>query len=621
MHRTKRVPSFALRLLLFGLAALAAGVADAQEVIKAQPTAVTPVLVPRGSTVSVQMSTKKLIANIEQAEPGVVTLQVLKKDPSTVLVTGVAPGIARVAMTDADGRKELFEFVVQTDVEYLKYILRRAVPTASIEPIPSANNAFILTGTVQKAEDVQIIIDTVRSVVGDRVINALRVGGVQQVELCVTIARVARSEARSIGFSFLETGQKHFVSSILSSPLTLAGSSIASVQSATASLAGSPNAIFGIIGDNQGFTGFLEALRNQSLVKVLAEPKLVTLSGRPAQFVSGGEQAVPTLGSGAAGGGAVSGVDFKPFGTTVQFLPIVLGDGKIYLEVQPQFTFPDPTPLFSAPVPGTNAAVFGRTTQRVQTSVVLEDGQTFAIGGMVFRTVNGTASRVPVVGDLPFIGFFFSHLTYTEAEEELLVLVTPRLVDPLSCTQMPKYLPGQETRSPDDFELFLERILEAPRGPRRVHDGIAYEAAYRNDPSTVVLPCGGTCASHGLHGRKDLEGGCPGSACGSLNVPPCCSIGGAGCGPNGCGNGNGNGNGNGGCSGCGGVNGAPAAGAPGVMNQGEAASPAAPTTPPAPLPAQQLPERVPVTTVPGVPTTGELVAPATLSAPAEGESR
>src|SRR5262249_41877829 len=225
-----------------------------------------------------------------------------------------------------------------------------------------------------------------------------------------------------------------------------------------------------------------------------------------------------------AGGGAVSGVDFKPFGTTVQFLPIVLGDGKIYLEVQPQFTFPDPTPLFSAPDPGTNAAVFGRTTQRVQTSVVLEDGQTFAIGGMVFRTANGTATRVPIVGDLPFIGFFFSHLNYTESEEELLVLVTPRLVDPLACNQLPKYLPGQETRSPDDFELFLERILEAPRGPRRVHDGWSYEAAYRNDPTTAILPCGGLnrCGGHGPHRPQDPARGWPPRARRPPHRPPRC---------------------------------------------------------------------------------------------------
>jgi pilus assembly protein CpaC len=616
MHRTKRVPRFALALLLLGLAALTA---DAQ---LPQPTPVTPILVPRGSTIPIQMGSKKLITNVEVSFPGIVQIQVDKKDPRTAFVTGQNPGIVQATLTDADNGKEVFEFTVQTDVEYLKYILRRAVPTANVEPIPSANNAFILTGTVQKAEDVQIIVDTVRSVVGDRVISALRVGGVQQVELCVIVARVARSEARSMGFSFLETGNQHFVSSILSSPLTLTGTNLPSVTSATGNLAGAPNIIFSIINPTQGFLGFLEALRNNNLVKVLAEPKVVTLSGRPAEFISGGEQAVPTLASGSAGGGAVSGVEFRPFGTTVRFLPIVLGDGKIYLEVEPQFTFPDPSNLFSAPIPGTNAVVFGRTTQRVRTSVIMEDGQTFAIGGMVFRSVNGTSSRVPVLGDLPFIGTAFSQINYTESEEELLVLVTPHLVDPLDCNQLPKYLPGQETRSPDDFELFLERILEAPRGPRKVCSDLHYVAAYKNDPTLSVFPC----APHTncVLGRCDYSGGCPKSACGSLAGPPCCTPGGYGCGPAGC-NGNGNGgcgNGGCGCNGNGNGNGHGADFTPGTplpsnMPQGEMIPPPTPPTG-GPSPQTRAGEHIPVTTVPSPGDHLAVSAPTVISPPDGG---
>src|SRR5262245_11619616 len=131
MHRTKRVPRFALALLLLGLAAFAA---DAQ---LPQPTPVTPILVPRGSTIPIQLSSKKLITNVEVSTPGIVQIQVDKKDPRTALVTGQNPGIVQATLTDADGGKEVFEFTVQTDVEYLKYILRRAVPTANIEPIPS----------------------------------------------------------------------------------------------------------------------------------------------------------------------------------------------------------------------------------------------------------------------------------------------------------------------------------------------------------------------------------------------------------------------------------------------------------------------------------------------------
>ena len=98
----------------------------------------------------------------------------------------------------------------------------------------------------------------------------------------------------------------------------------------------------------------------------------------------------------------------------------------------------------------------------------MEDGQTFVIGGLIQRSINSSTSKVPVLGDVPFLGAAFSSKSFTETESELVILVTPHLVDAMACDQAPKILPGQETRSPDDFELFLEGILEAPRGPRVV---------------------------------------------------------------------------------------------------------------------------------------------------------
>src|SRR5207244_5953408 len=145
-----------------------------------------------------------------------------KKDQSIFYVTGQRAGVTRVALTTKAGT-EVWEFTVEIDLEYLRNVLRRVVPTATVEVIPLGNDTIILNGTVQRAEDVPILVDTATTLLGvvtvqtpqgpqqarrGGVINALRVGGVQQVELCVTIARVARSEARSMGFSFLETGQQ-----------------------------------------------------------------------------------------------------------------------------------------------------------------------------------------------------------------------------------------------------------------------------------------------------------------------------------------------------------------------------------------------------------------------------
>jgi len=103
------------------------------------------------------------------------------------------------------------------------------------------------------------------------------------------------------------------------------------------------------------------------------------------------------------------------------------------------------------------------------------------IGGLIQKDVRASVSKVPVLGDLPFLGAAFSSKSFNETEQELVILVTPHLVDGQSCDQLIKTLPGQETRSPDDFELFLENILEAPRGQRDVSFPCGYQPAYKRD--------------------------------------------------------------------------------------------------------------------------------------------
>jgi pilus assembly protein CpaC len=238
-------------------------------------------------------------------------------------------------------------------------------------------------------------------------------------------------------------------------------------------------------------------LRDEEVTKLLAEPRLVTISGKPASFLSGGEQAVPV----PAGLGQV-GVQFEEFGTRLNFLPIVMGDGRIHLEVEPEVS--SLNQAFGTSIQGT--VVPGRTTQRVHTTVDIEPGQTLVIGGLIQHVVNGNTQKVPVLGDLPYLGAAFRTVSYTETEDELLVLVTPHLVDPMSCDQLPKLLPGMETRSPDDCELFLEGILEAPRGARAPWQGGHYQAPYKNGPTAAQFPCaGGRCGG----------GACAGGACGS----------------------------------------------------------------------------------------------------------
>src|SRR5262249_35988716 len=156
-----------------------------------------------GRTQTLQMSTKKPIAKVVNQVDSVARVQPVLNEPSKVVVTGLEAGITKLEFTDVDGKTEVLDVIVQQDIEYLRNVLRRTVPTANVEPIPGSQNSLIIRGTVSRAEDVDIILNAARAVAGGNVVNAMRVAGVQQVQLCVTVARVSRDQFRRMAFDFL----------------------------------------------------------------------------------------------------------------------------------------------------------------------------------------------------------------------------------------------------------------------------------------------------------------------------------------------------------------------------------------------------------------------------------
>jgi pilus assembly protein CpaC len=402
----------------------------------------------------------------------------------------------------------------------------------------------ILTGYVNRAEDIRLA-EQITQTAGFTVINGLRLNGVQQVQLDVVVARVNRTKARNFGFNFLQNSRRQIAGSTIGgilgnaqalqvgaggggggggqmgilSPTQAAGQALAGV-------AGNANIVGGILSNNAGFIAFLQALESEGVAKLMSQPRLVTLSGNPASILDGGQQAVPQVG----GIGGVAGVEFRDFGTTLQFLPIVLGNGRIHLEVEPEISSLDNTA--GVVVPG-GGLVAGRSTQRVRTTVEMEAGQTFVVGGLIQKTKATSIDRVPVLGQIPFIGAAFSTKTDSDVESELVVLVTPHLVDAQSACQVVKVLPGQESRSPDDCELFLEGLIEAPRGPRSMFVNGRYVPAHHVGPTANVFPCAGKqdgltpvspgklLPGHGLGLRSGIGHACPpvGACAPSVTAP------------------------------------------------------------------------------------------------------
>jgi pilus assembly protein CpaC len=222
--------------------------------------------------------------------------------------------------------------------------------------------------------------------------------------------------------------------------------------SATPNASPTPS-LFGTISNRAAFLGVLDALREENLAKVLAEPRLITLSGRPASFFSGSEQAMPVSND----SGQV-GVQFEEIGTRINAIPIVLDNGKIHLELEAgvgQLNPGSSTKVGSCVLPG-------RSTTRINTSLDLEAGQTFVLGGLIQKTVHATALKVPVLGDLPVVGDLFTTKTFCEEEVETIVLVTPSLVNPTPGEQTAESC-SQEPRPPSAAKPNQQEQEESPR--------------------------------------------------------------------------------------------------------------------------------------------------------------
>ncbi len=344
----------------------------------------------------------------------------------------------------------------------------------------------------------------------------LSVGGVSQVQIDVVVAQVARSKFRALAFNFLSDSQHSFlystVGQAVSTPTSIGAGGQVGVNGLLIGAPGTPNGaaaniFFGVLHDVSGFMAFMQALTTEDVSKLLAQPSVVVQSGQIANFLSGGQQAIP-----APGGLGTVSVEYKDFGTKLDVLPIVLGNGKIHLELRPEVS--DIDSAHGTSIGGTS--VPGFIKQSVQTTVELEDGQTFAIGGLIQHSVAGHLEKVPVLGDLPFIGSAFSSKSYKEIETELIILVTPHLVDAMTGNQLPCRLPGQETRSPDNFELFLLQMLEAPLGNYPKWQDRRFVAPHMNPEVMEAYPCpagGAGCQSAVSQGRR-VGIACPTEAAG-----------------------------------------------------------------------------------------------------------
>jgi pilus assembly protein CpaC len=263
------------------------------------------------------------------------------------------------------------------------------------------------------------------------VINLLTVPGEQQVMLKVRIAELTRTAARELGFDFNILDGRFGFDSVIANRANISA-----------------------ILDAGDYNLFLNAFASNGNGKILAEPTLVTLSGRTATFIAGGEFAVPTA-VGVGGIGAVS-TQFRGFGTQLAFTPTIIDKDRVRLQVAPSFSS----------LNNANAVdgIPGLTTRAVATTVDLREGQWLAIAGLIQDEQGGSRVRVPYIGDIPVLATIFGNQRVNRSETELVVLVSPELVHPLECGQVPFILPGMDVTDPTDHAFYLHNQIEGNPG-------------------------------------------------------------------------------------------------------------------------------------------------------------
>jgi pilus assembly protein CpaC len=481
---------------------------DVSNLIETVHSPETEISVVEGHTKVIQ--TRRDLTRIVIANPTIADVELLSDQPGSRLLNlyGKAFGTTTLTMWDQTNRPVSCLVRVSLDANDLSMRIRQAFPGADVK-VRQVGPQVILDGQVPDSKTMADIVQLVSLSVlsspsfrtsgamamagggggggggggatggmnrGAILINRMTVPGPRQVLLHVKIAEINRTAIRNIGVSWLYARGNSLFGSVAGNNASINTTAnaiynqasgplgfvkpIQGTFSGTGSASPGPNSpLFGVF--NAGhFSLFIDALRTNNLAKILSEPNLVALDGQPARFLVGGMFPFPVpQSSSIPGGTAVVTVQFQRFGTILTFLPEILANDVIRLDVEPvisQLNYAQTTQVGTGTVP----SIIERSARTV---VELREGQSLAIAGLLQTLTNASTVRVPGLGDLPIVGPWFSNNSIETIEWETVVLVTPELVSPLEKNEVTE-APGDRVYQPTDPEFYLLGRIEGKLG-------------------------------------------------------------------------------------------------------------------------------------------------------------
>lgn len=454
----------------------------------------------RGETIPLQLQVGKSMVvrlpesadRISVGNPGVADITLLR--PTELYLLGKSYGTTNIILWRASGRTTVVEVQVGIDTAPLEAHLRELWPKEKGIQVSAAASSIVLSGTVSStpvAEQVVRLAEayaaevsrsisagaaggaTGETMVGTRtaavpviaagatttgtgrltrVVNLLRVLDAQQVMLEVKVAEINRSYLEFLGVDISAAGSRgEILTRFIANPTALGGGALTI--------------------NNAGNSATIRAQNTETLVKILAEPSILTLSGQEGSFLAGGRLLVPVSLQNATTGQPAIALEEKEFGVSLKFTPTVLENGRIHLKVAPEVS-----ELLDRSLNSVSGTVLPQFSTRRSSSVVqLMDGQSLAIAGLIKSTMTEQAKRIPILGEIPILGALFRSSDFVNERTELVFIVTPRLVKPL---------PPGEVKLPTDYHI-------PPNRPEFLLKGrFEGKAPPPQDPAPAPAPAG-----------------------------------------------------------------------------------------------------------------------------------
>jgi pilus assembly protein CpaC len=387
---------------------------------------------------SIVISSPARIKRISLADPNIAEAIVVST--TQVLVNGKIPGGVSLIIWDEADQSQAFEVSVDIDVLGLSQKIHEVFPTEDVH-IETSRDVVMLSGRISSAPVADKILEVVKNAT-PKVTSLMQVPLAPKGEILLQVrfANVNRSAVQQLGLN------------ILSLPGAKNVGTISTQQFAPPQLVNSSNGANSAIGLSDLLNIFIfrpdinlaatiKALQAQNVLQILAEPNLMTESGKDASFLAGGEFPIPILQNSGGGGFAGITIQFKEFGVRLNFTPTLTPDGLIHLKVKPEVSSLD----FTNALTIQGFVIPALSTNRVESEMDLTDGQSFAIAGLMDNRVTEQFQKIPGIGDIPILGKLFQSRTQNRTKNELLIVVTPQIVHP---AEAGKPLPNLEFPKP-----------------------------------------------------------------------------------------------------------------------------------------------------------------------------